>query len=72
MRIALWCQTSAALAFAAAWQLHGRLPVLPAITALNLFEGRVDQVRLSMRDASARILAALHARPMSRPAKAAD
>ncbi|MFC3228398.1 inner membrane-spanning protein YciB [Marinibaculum pumilum] len=28
---------AAALAFAAAWQLHGRLPVLPAITALLVF-----------------------------------
>ena len=50
----------------------GLVVALPAITALNLFEGRVDRVRLSMRDASARILAALHARPVSRPAKAAD
>ena len=50
----------------------GLIVALPAITALNLFEGRVDQVRLSMRDASARILAALHARPVNRPAKAAD
>ncbi|MBI1262370.1 MAG: MotA/TolQ/ExbB proton channel family protein [Rhizobiales bacterium] len=41
----------------------GLVVALPAIAVLNLFEGRVDQTRLSMRDASARVLAALHARP---------
>ena len=41
----------------------GLIVALPAITALNLLEGKIDQVRLSMRDASARVIAALHARP---------
>lgn len=41
----------------------GLIVALPAITALNLLEGKIDQVRLSMRDASSRVIAALHARP---------
>ncbi|MGV8995889.1 MAG: MotA/TolQ/ExbB proton channel family protein [Parvibaculaceae bacterium] len=40
----------------------GLVVALPAITALNLFEGKVDQVRLTMRDASARVIAGLHSR----------
>tara|TARA_R110002110_G_scaffold3022_5_gene15231 strand:+ start:5398 stop:6150 length:753 start_codon:yes stop_codon:yes gene_type:complete len=50
----------------------GLIVALPAITALNLFEGKVDQVRLAMRDASARVLAGLHARPGSSRSKAAQ
>lgn len=50
----------------------GLVVALPAITALNLFEGKVDQVRLSMRDASARVIAGLHARPGSPRSKAAQ
>ena len=50
----------------------GLVVALPAITALNLFEGKVDQVRLAMRDASARVIAGLHARPGSPRSKAAQ
>lgn len=50
----------------------GLVVALPAITALNLFEGKVDQVRLSMRDASARVIAGLHARPGAPRSKAAQ
>ena len=50
----------------------GLVVALPAITALNLLEGKVDQVRLSMRDASARVIAGLHARPGAHRAKAAQ
>lgn len=50
----------------------GLVVALPAITALNLFEGKVDQVRLAMRDASARVIAGLHARPGTPRAKAAQ
>jgi len=50
----------------------GLIVALPAITALNLLEGKIDQVRLSMRDASARVIAALHARPGASSAKAAQ
>lgn len=50
----------------------GLVVALPAITALNLFEGKVDQVRLAMRDASARVIAGLHARPGTQRAKAAQ
>jgi len=35
---------------------------IPAITALTLFESRVDRVRISFRDAAARLIAALHMR----------
>ena len=45
---------------------------LPAITALNLLEGKIDQVRLSMRDASSRVIAALHARPGATQSRAAQ
>lgn len=50
----------------------GLVVALPAITALNLLEGRVDQVRLSMRDASARVLAGLHAQPRRQRVEAAQ
>jgi biopolymer transport protein ExbB len=50
----------------------GLVVALPAITALNLFEGKVDQVRLAMRDASARVIAGLHARPGAPRSKAAQ
>lgn len=50
----------------------GLVVALPAITALNLFEGKVDQVRLAMRDASARVIAGLHARPGTQRSKAAQ
>jgi biopolymer transport protein ExbB len=50
----------------------GLVVALPAITALNLLEGRVDQVRLAMRDASARVIAGLHARQSGARAKAAQ
>jgi biopolymer transport protein ExbB len=50
----------------------GLVVALPAITALNLFEGKVDQVRLSMRDASARVIAGLHARPGATRSNAAQ
>jgi biopolymer transport protein ExbB len=50
----------------------GLVVALPAITALNLFEGKVDQVRLAMRDASARVIAGLHARPAASGSKAAQ
>lgn len=50
----------------------GLVVALPAITALNLFEGKVDQVRLAMRDASARVIAGLHARPSASRSKAAQ
>jgi biopolymer transport protein ExbB len=50
----------------------GLIVALPAITALNLFEGKVDQVRLSMRDGTSRVIAALHARPGSSQSRAAQ
>lgn len=50
----------------------GLVVALPAITALNLLEGKVDQVRLAMRDASARVIAGLHARPGAPRSKAAQ
>jgi biopolymer transport protein ExbB len=50
----------------------GLIVALPAITALNLFEGKIDQVRLSMRDAAARVIAALHVRPGSVQSRAAQ
>ena len=50
----------------------GLVVALPAVTALNLFEGRVDQVRLVMRDASARVIAGLHARQSGVRSKAAE
>lgn len=50
----------------------GLVVALPAITALNLFEGKVDQVRLAMRDASARVIAGLHARQGASRSKAAQ
>ncbi|MEX0839886.1 MAG: MotA/TolQ/ExbB proton channel family protein [Parvibaculum sp.] len=50
----------------------GLIVALPAITALNLLEGKIDQVRLAMRDASARVIAGLHARPGPTSAKAAQ
>lgn len=50
----------------------GLIVALPAITALNLLEGKIDQVRLSMRDASARVIAALHARQGPVQSKAAQ
>jgi biopolymer transport protein ExbB len=50
----------------------GLIVALPAITALNLLEGKIDQVRLAMRDASARVIAGLHARPGPASAKAAQ
>ncbi|WP_421865872.1 MotA/TolQ/ExbB proton channel family protein [Parvibaculum sp.] len=50
----------------------GLIVALPAITALNLLEGKVDQVRLSMRDGSSRVIAALHARPGSSQSRAAQ
>tara|TARA_R110002110_G_scaffold71027_8_gene190043 strand:- start:254 stop:1081 length:828 start_codon:yes stop_codon:yes gene_type:complete len=50
----------------------GLIVALPAITALNLFEGKIDEVRLSMRDASARVIAALHARPSESHSMAAQ
>lgn len=50
----------------------GLIVALPAITALNLLEGKIDQVRLSMRDASARVIAALHARPSAPQSRAAQ
>lgn len=37
----------------------GLAVAIPAIGALNLFENKVDQVRLNMRDATSRMLAAL-------------
>jgi len=40
----------------------GLAVAIPAITALHLMENRVDQVRLSFRDASSRLIATLHAR----------
>lgn len=40
----------------------GLAVAIPAVTALNLFEGRIDRVRLSMRDGAARLIASLHAR----------
>lgn len=50
----------------------GLIVALPAITALNLLEGKIDQVRLSMRDAASRVIAALHARPGSAQSRAAQ
>ena len=50
----------------------GLVVALPAVTALNLFEGRVDQVRLAMRDGAARVIAALHARQGGVRSKAAE
>lgn len=50
----------------------GLMVALPAITALNLLENKVDQVRLSMRDASARVIAALHSRTGSGHKQAAQ
>jgi biopolymer transport protein ExbB len=50
----------------------GLVVALPAVTALNLLEGRVDQVRLAMRDASARVIAGLHARQGGARVKAAE
>lgn len=50
----------------------GLVVALPAITALNLFEGKVDQVRLAMRDASARVIAGLHARQGASKSRAAQ
>jgi biopolymer transport protein ExbB len=50
----------------------GLIVALPAITALNLLEGKIDQVRLSMRDAAARVIAALHVRPASVQSRAAQ
>lgn len=50
----------------------GLAVALPAVTALNLFEGRVDQVRLAMRDSSARVIAGLHARQSGARPKAAE
>lgn len=39
----------------------GLTVAIPAVTALNLFESRLDAFRQEMRDVSARLLAALHA-----------
>ena len=38
----------------------GLTVAIPAVTALNLFESRLDAFRQEMRDVSARLLAALH------------
>ncbi|MDX5367117.1 MAG: MotA/TolQ/ExbB proton channel family protein [Alphaproteobacteria bacterium] len=50
----------------------GLIVALPAITALNLLEGKIDQVRLSMRDAASRVIAALHVRPSAAQSRAAQ
>ena len=39
----------------------GLTVAIPAVTALNLFESRLDSFRQEMRDLSARLIAALHA-----------
>ena len=49
----------------------GLAVAIPSVTALHLFENKVDQVRLSFRDASARLLAALHARAARTSSKTA-
>jgi biopolymer transport protein ExbB len=40
----------------------GLTVAIPAVTALNLFESRLDVFRQEMRDVSARLIAALHTR----------
>lgn len=40
----------------------GLTVAIPAVTALNLFESRLDAFRQEMRDVSARLIAALHTR----------